>query len=118
MKASLTLQDPIQHTATSHLQLVRRAKEFGSVSVAKSIGPWRVAGELLASGRRFDNNIVTFARRELAGYEVLNLSARYQFAKDTALSLRLDNAFDKDYTLADGFNTQGRKLSALLSHGF
>ena len=118
VKASLTLQDPIQHTATTHLQLVRRAKEFGSVSVAKSIGPWRVAGELLASGRRFDNNIVTFARLELAGYEVLNLSARYQFAKDTALSLRLDNAFDKDYTLADGFNTQGRKLSALLSHGF
>jgi len=118
VKASLTLQDPIQHTATTHLQLIRRAKEFGSLSVAKSVGPWRFAGELLASGRRFDNHIVTFARVELPAYEVFNLSARYQVAKETTVSLRLDNAFDKEYTLAHGFNTQGRKLSALLSHGF
>ena len=118
VKASFTMQDPIQHTATTHLQLIRRAKEFGSLSVAKSVGPWRFAGELLASGRRFDNHIVTFARVELPGYEVFNLSARYQVAKETTVSLRLDNAFDKAYTLAHGFNTQGRKLSALLSHGF
>lgn len=118
LKAGLTMQDPIQHTAATHLQLVRRAKEFGSLSVAKSIGSWRVAGEMLASGRRFDNDIATFSRVELARYEVFNLMARYQLAKETALSLRLDNAFDKDYTLAHGFNTQRRKLSALLSHGF
>lgn len=118
VKASLTMQDPIQHTASTHLQLLRRAKEFGSLSLAKRIGSWRVGGEVLASGRRFDNDIVAFTRVELARYEVFNLTARYQLAKETALSLRLDNAFNKGYTLAHGFNTQGRKLSALLSHGF
>ncbi len=118
VKASFTMQDPIQHTATSHLQLIRRAKEFGSLSVAKSIGPWRVTGEMQASGRRFDNHIVTFARLELPGFTVFNFLARYEISKETSLSLRLENAFDKEYTLAHGFNTQGRKLSALLSHGF
>ncbi len=118
LKASLTMQDPIQHTATTHLQLVRRAKEFGSLSVAKSVGPWRVTGEMLASGRRFDNHLVTFARVELPGFAVFNFMTRYEISKETAISLRLENAFDKKYTLAHGFNTQGRKLSALLSHGF
>lgn len=118
VKASFTMQDPIQHTATTHLQLVRRAKEFGSLAVAKSIGPWRVTGELLASGRRFDNHIVTFASVEHPSYTVFNFTARYQVAKETAVSLRLENLFDEKYTLAHGFNTQGRKLSVLLSHGF
>ena len=118
VKASLTVQDPIQHTATTHVQLIRRSDVFGSFSIAKRFGPWRLAAELLASGRRFDNHIVTFSRVELAPYEVLNLSARYQFGNQTALSARLENALDKQYTLAHGFNTQGRKLSVNLSHQF
>lgn len=118
IKASLTVQDPIQHTATTHVQLIRRSDVFGSFSVAKSFGPWRLMAELLASGRRFDNHIVTFSRVELAPYEALNLTARYRFGKQTALSARLENAFDKQYTLAHGFSTQGRKLSVNLSHEF
>ena len=118
VRASFTLQDPTQHTATTHVQLIRRSKTFGSLSVAKSFGPWRLGAELQASGRRFDNHIVTFSRVELAPYEVFNLIGRYQFGKQTALSARLENAFDKQYTLAHGFNTQGRKLSVNLSHHF
>ena len=118
VKASITLQDPIQHAATTQVQLIRRSKAFGSFGIAKGFGPWRLGAELLASGRRFDNDIVTFSRVELALYELLNLTARYQFGKATALSARLENALDKQYTLAQGFNTQGRKLSVNLSHQF
>jgi vitamin B12 transporter len=118
VKASFTVQDPIQHTASAHLQLIRRSKSFGNFSIAKDFGPWRLGAELQASGRRFDNHIATFSRVELAPYEVFNLTARYQFGKQTALSARLENAFDKQYTLAHGFNTQGRKLSVNLSHQF
>lgn len=118
VKASLTLQDPIQHTATTHVQLIRRSKAFGSFGIARSFGPWRLGAELLASGRRFDNHIVTFSRVELAPYEVFNLTARYQLGKQTELSARLENAFDKQYALAHGFNTVGRKLSVNLSHQF
>jgi len=118
VKASFTVQDPTQHTASAHLQLIRRSKSFGSFSIAKDFGPWRLGAELQASGRRFDNHIATFSRVELTPYEVFNLTARYQFGKQTALSARLENAFDKQYTLAHGFNTQGRKLSVNLSHHF
>jgi len=118
VKASVTLQDPIQHAATTQVQLIRRSKAFGSFGIAKGFGPWRLGAELLASGRRFDNQIVTFSRVELAPYELLNLTAHYQFGKQTALSARLENALDKQYTLADGYNTQGRKLSVNLSHQF
>lgn len=118
VKASFTLQDPTQHTASAHVQLIRRSKSFGSFSLGKDFGPWRLGAELQASGKRFDNDIVTFSRIELAPYEVFNLTARYQFGKQTSLSARLENAFDKQYTLAQGFNTQGRKLSVNLSHHF
>jgi vitamin B12 transporter len=118
VKASLTLQDPIQHTASAHVQLIRRSDVFGSFSIARDFGPWRLGAELLASGRRFDNHIVTFSRVELAPYEVLNVTARYLVGRQTALSARLENAFDKQYTLAHGFNTQGRKLSVNLYHQF
>ncbi len=118
VKASVTLQDPNQHTATTNVQLIRRSKTFGSLGIARDFGPWRLGAELLASGRRFDNQIVTFSRVELAPYELVNLTARYQFGKQTALSARLENALDKQYTLAAGYNTQGRKLSVNLSHQF
>lgn len=118
VKASVTLQDPNQHTATTQVQLIRRSKAFGSFGIAKGFGPWRLGAELLASGRRFDNDIVTFTRVDLAPYELLNLTAHYQFGKQITLSARLENALDKQYTLADGYNTQGRKLSVNLSHQF
>lgn len=118
VRASLTAQDPVQHTATTQLQLVRRSKSFGSISLARSLGDWRFGAELLASRQRFDNDIITFSRVELAPYELFNLTARYQLGKQTALSARLENVFDKQYTLAHGFNTQGRKLSANLSYQF
>ncbi|MBI1942734.1 MAG: TonB-dependent receptor [Betaproteobacteria bacterium] len=118
IRASLTIQDPIQHTASSHVQLVRRAKVFGGLSVGKSFGALRLGAELTASRQRFDNTIVTFTRVELAPYEVVNLTARYALDKQTSVSARLDNAFDKRYELAQGFNTQGRKLTAFLRHEF
>jgi vitamin B12 transporter len=49
----------------------------------------------------------------VAGYAVVNLFARYNLTPDLYLGLRVDNLFDKDYTLASGYNVQG--LLALLS---
>jgi vitamin B12 transporter len=118
VKASLTVQDPVQHTPSTHLQLVRRAKTFGSLGVAKSFGALRLGAELLASAPRFDNTVVTAARVELTRYEVVNFTARYDLGRRTSVLGRLENAFDKRYELAQGFNTQGRKASINLRHEF
>lgn len=120
LRASLTLHDPVQIAAGVESQLIRRANSFGSLSVGRSFGPWRLGGEILASEKRFDNHITAFpARRErLAGYEVVNLTAAYRLGAATSIQVRLDNVFDADYELTHGFNTQGRKLTAALRHAF
>jgi len=118
VRASLTLQDPVQRTGAGETQLIRRAKSFGSLAVGKSWGPWRASVELVASGRRPDNHITAFPaqRVELGGYEVFNALAEYRFSKDTSVYVRLDNALDRDYSLTHGYHTQGRRLSAGLRH--
>jgi vitamin B12 transporter len=106
LRASLTFQDP-KNEATGQ-QLVRRAKQFGSLSAAHDFGLLRVGGEVVASGPRYDNDPYTFQRVALPGYAVVNLIARYALTSTVSLQLRVDNLFDKDYTLASGYNTQGR----------
>jgi vitamin B12 transporter len=120
VRASLSLQDPVQRTATAELQLIRRAKSFGSLSIGRTWGPWRFAGEFLASARRFDNHVTAFPtrREELARYNVFNLVAEYGFSRQTTVLARLENAFDEKYELAHAFNTQRRKLTVNLSHRF
>ena len=118
IKAAFTLQDPEQRVAGADARLIRRAKRFGSLAASKAVGPWQVGAEWLVSGPREDVVLTSFTgeRTELAGYGVVNATARYAAGPRTTIGLRLDNAFDKDYSLTHGFNTQGRKLTVSLSH--
>jgi vitamin B12 transporter len=117
-KAAFTAQDPVQHRAAGDLALLRRAKRFGSVSASKALGAWQIGGEWLFSDERPDIVLTSFTgeRTRLAGYGVVNVTARYAVGRATSVGMRLDNAFDKDYSLTHGFNTQGRKLTVSLSH--
>jgi vitamin B12 transporter len=118
IKAAFTVQDPEQHTAAGDSRLIRRAERFGSLSASRAFGAWQIGAQWLASDRRPDILASSFSgeRTELAGYGVLNATARYALGKRTSIGVRLDNVFDKDYSLTHGFNTQGRKLTLALSH--
>jgi vitamin B12 transporter len=119
LKASFTVQDPVQHASSGDVQLVRRARRFGSLSAMRDAGPWQLGGEWLVSDRRPDNIVTTFsARTEVAGYGVVNAIAAYRVAKETTAGLRVDNLFDKDYSLTHGFNVQRRKVTLSLSQRF
>jgi vitamin B12 transporter len=111
LKASVTFQDP--ENQDTGQQLVRRAKAFGAFGASRAFGPFSIGGEVLASGPRYDTDVFTFQRVKVAGYAVVNLFARYNLTPDLYLGLRVDNLFDKEYTLASGYNVQG--LLALLS---
>jgi vitamin B12 transporter len=111
LKASVTFQDPKNQDTGE--QLVRRAKEFGAFGANRTFGPFAIGGEVLASGPRYDTDVFTFQRVRVAGYAVVNLFARYNITRDLFVGLRVDNLFDKDYTLASGYNVQG--TLALLS---
>ena len=111
LKASMTFQDP--ENLDTGQQLVRRAKAFGAFGASRAFGPFSIGGEVLASGPRYDTDVFTFQRVKVAGYAVVNLFARYNLTPDLHIGLRVDNLFDKEYTLASGFSVQG--LLALLS---
>jgi vitamin B12 transporter len=120
VRASLTVQDPVERAGGVERPLVRRAKNYGSFAVSREFGPWRLGGELLASGARPDNHITAFPAQRvvLRRYEVVNLVAAYRVGAQTELLARLDNAMDRRYELAHGYDTQRRKASLLLKHAF
>lgn len=116
--ASLTIQDP--RDGLTQAPLIRRAKRFGSLSASHSWGRVRMGMEVLASGDRQDNHLTAFPTERvlLAGYEVLNLIASYRYDDMTRVSVRLDNAFNQDYSLAHGYNSRPRTLFAALEYRY
>jgi vitamin B12 transporter len=100
VRASFTLQNPVDET--NHEELTRRARRFASFTAHRSIGNWRLGGEWIVSGARSDYEST------LAGYGLVNLSARYDITRSWYVDARIDNLFDKDYELAYSYNTPHR----------
>ena len=116
LSANLTWQRPIDEA--TGLRLLRRASRNFGIALAKSFGRWRVSGDLQAAGSRFDSDINTFARTELAGYGVANFGVRYEVVRGTTAGLAITNALDKRYALVDGYNTAGRVTTVSLTTRF
>ncbi|WP_233828624.1 TonB-dependent receptor domain-containing protein [Paraburkholderia sp. ZP32-5] len=100
VRASLTLQNPVD--LDNDVDLVRRARRFGSLAINRSIGVWRVGGEWIVSGPSVDSN------GNLGGYGVVNLSARYNITKAWWVSAQIQNLLNKDYETAYSYNSPGR----------
>lgn len=113
MRASLTMQDP--KDTTTGAQLRRRGKNFGNLVVNTTVASWRVGAEAIVGSSRPDTDIVKGTPVTLGGYTVINLTARYPVSKKTFIAARLENAFDKQYQVAHGFNTPGRGLFVSLN---
>lgn len=114
VKVALTQQNP--RDAQTGLVLLRRAKSFSNIALTQKFGAWQIGGEWQHSGVRADIDINTFARTTLAGYDIVNMTARYELGKQLGLTLRVDNLFNKDYMLAHGYNTLGRTLFVGLNY--
>lgn len=108
LKASATFQNP--RNAVTGAVLARRAKEFASVAASHDFDALNVGGEMRYSGARKDGANV------LHGYELLNLTARYQIDKNFNLSARVDNLFNRNYSEVYSYNTLGRTLFVGLSY--
>jgi len=106
LTANLTYAEPVD--ADTGQRLLRRASRNGDLAIAKSFGRWRLAGDFQAAGPRYDSDIVTFARTEVAGYGVLNLGVRYEMVKGALVGFGVTNALDRRYALVDGYHTAGR----------
>jgi vitamin B12 transporter len=119
IKGSLTTQ--AAKNEDTDLYLPRRAKTFGNINLNYYIGYWNIGMEEIFSNSRFDDKANTV---KLSGYSITNVVADYKFNENLNLNLRLNNVFDKEYSLAaegtSGFRyqTPGRSLFANLRYDF
>jgi vitamin B12 transporter len=90
--------------------LIRRADEKLSFLAERQLPRGAVGAELVALSKRRDIN------GDVAGYGVVNLTARRAVHKAISLEARLENIFDKQYQIIDGFNTPGRSVFVTLRY--
>ena len=101
--------------------LPRRASLIGNINLNYYIGFWNIGIEETFSNKRFDDKENTV---KLSGYALTNIVADYKINDKLKLNLRLNNVFDKDYSLAaegtSGFKyqTPGRSLFTNLRYDF
>ena len=84
-------------------RLLRRAKHSVNARLSYRWGAWTLGGDLLYAGDRKDFGGIT-----LDSYTLVNLDAAYRLSPHWQIFAKLENAFDEDYELASGYNTQGR----------
>ena len=101
-RIGVTLQDP--KNARTDQPLLRRPKRKASANLSCD-----VAGITLGANANVFSERADFGAK-LPGYGTLDLALSTSFNERTILSLALENALDKNYELASGFNTPGQTL--------
>lgn len=101
-----THQDP--RDADTDTLLVRRARNHGRAGASVDIGPVRAGADWVASDARFDSAANLPATR-MAGYGLLTLHATWAVTPELNLGVRVLNATDKRYEIAQGYNTAPRQ---------
>ncbi|HVN42885.1 MAG TPA: TonB-dependent receptor [Steroidobacteraceae bacterium] len=113
-----SLQDPRDLSpGATQTQLERRAKQSFSLTGAYRFTRGDVGLEVYDAGPRTDVDVVTGARGVIdGGYVLVALRGRLLLSPQWSLSARLDNALDRRYALANGYNTAGRAASIALRY--
>ena len=106
--ATLTLQDAEDGAGSP---LLRRADQKLALSAVRSFGDAAELGIAATHvGARADFGA------ELDSYQLLELRGRWPLSRRWMLEGRVENLLDEDYSLAFGFNTQGRAVYAGLRY--
>lgn len=102
--SAISITDP-RNVATDKI-LNRRARRSLFVDMSRRFGNWQLGASWKTQSARYDDSD---NEMRLAGYGLVNLHGSYNFSPRLKLALKLDNIFEKDYTLIDGFRTPGLK---------
>ncbi|WP_192037174.1 TonB-dependent receptor [Halomonas sp. YLGW01] len=112
LRAAVTLMDPEDRDTGK--QLTNRASQSLRLDADRTLGDWSLGGSFIAQNHRYedaDND------ERLAGFGLLNLRAGWAFAPGWSARLTLENALDRDYETAGGYNSPGRAAYLSLSFG-
>ena len=113
-RAELTLQDPRDET-TDEL-LLRRSREALVIAVNRDVGLLDMGVDIAAVGERKDFGFPTNVT--LDSYTLVNATLRYRVNGALTLQGRLENLFDEDYALAEGYRTEGRSYTVGVRYSF
>jgi vitamin B12 transporter len=118
LKGNMTNESPKNEDTDKYLP--SRANLYGSAHLNYYVQDWIFGVEQIGSGSRYNdaNNTV-----KIKGYMITNLVTNYVINEKFKVNVRLDNALNKDYALADAgngftFQTPGRNLSANIRYDF
>ncbi len=111
LRVSAVLQDP--WSVTHQEPLSRRAKHYGSADVSRQWQGVDVGARVVAAGERKNSHYDTYA---MGGYAVWSLYVSRRLDAEWSAHVKFDNAFDRQYQLAHGYNTPGRGLYATLRY--
>jgi vitamin B12 transporter len=96
--------------------LLRRAKRSITATLGYTRGDYQLGMDVLASGSREDFDATTFARKDLGGYTLVNLTGSMKLDRDWSLHGRIENIFDEQYELVDDYTTPGRTVGVQLRY--
>jgi vitamin B12 transporter len=116
VQAEGSLQDPRDEVTDTGL--LRRTKHSFTLSASRSIGRGEVGSELLLSGPRPDVDVVSGAPVQDGGYLLLAIRGKFNLTPAWSVAARLDNALNRDYQLANGYNTAARSVSVSTRYSF
>jgi vitamin B12 transporter len=107
LSATLDWLDP--RNADSKKLLPRRAQRTATLEIRHRSGAWTGSAQWQGIGIRFDD-AGNSRQRQLGAYGVVNLQASYQLSHGWQWWSRLENALNKSYETAWGYNTPGTTL--------
>ncbi len=114
--AEASLQDP--HDLVHGTQLLRRSKHSFTLSGARKFGRGEFGTELLLAGRKPDVDVVSGTPVEDGGYFLASVYGKLNLTGALSATARLDNACNRHYELASGYNTAGRAASIAIRYRF
>jgi vitamin B12 transporter len=116
LRTALTRQDPRDLTAGS--ALLRRSRLSVTLSGSRRMNRGEFGLELLQSGPRQDIDAVSGAAVRDGGYLLAAVRFELSLAPDWSVTARVDNALDRRYQLANGYNTAGRAVAVATRYNF
>lgn len=110
IRYTLVSQDPWNES--DNTRLARRARLYGALDIWRQLGQTSAGFKLNASDNRYDSGSPD---KLLPGYTTLALYASRPLAPEWTLRFKVENALDRPYQLAYGYNTPPLSVSLTLA---
>jgi vitamin B12 transporter len=116
VRAEASLQEP--RDLVDNSQLLRRTRHSFTLSGARTLGRGELGVDMLLAGPRADIDAVSGDPVQDGGYLLAGIRGKLNLTPAWSVSARLDNALNRHYALANGYNTAERSASIATRYSF